>query len=155
MPTIRRATLDDLATLVRLRLALFRAMGELADTGMEGALAEALARYFAAEVPAGRFLGWLAHDETGAAIGCGGLVFAQKPPSASNLGGREAYLMNMYTDPARRGRGGATGLLATILDHGRTAGVGQVRLHEGAPGRPIYERAGFTATGTEMVLTMK
>ena len=40
MPTIRRATLDDLEVLVGLRLALFREMGELREEG-EAAEADA------------------------------------------------------------------------------------------------------------------
>lgn len=152
-PTIRRATVADLPTLIDLRLALFRAMGD--PGAADAALAETLAGYFAAEIPTGRFHAWLACDAEGVAVGCGGLVFIQKPPSPANQRGREAYLMNMYTIPPWRGRGIAGRLLAEILAFARESGAAAVRLHATAQGRPIYERNGFMAAGTEMLLTLK
>lgn len=153
MPTIRRATLDDLEVLVGLRLALFREMGELREEGEAADLAAAIRRYLATDLPTGQFHAWVARadDET---IGCGGLVFLQKPPSLGNHSGREAYIMNMYTAPTWRGRGVASRLLATILAFVRESGVARARLHATEQGRPIYERAGFRPTGTEMVLTI-
>lgn len=155
MPTIRRATIADGETLIRLRLALFRDMGELRAEADEQALGVALGRYFATEMPPGRFHGWLALDDAGEAVGCGGLVFAQKPPSHGNRSGREAYLMNMYTLPSWRGRGVAGEILGAILAFARESGVGAVRLHATEQGRPIYERAGFGAIGTEMVMAIE
>jgi GNAT superfamily N-acetyltransferase len=154
MPTIRRATVDDLEELTRLRLALFRDMGELRDEHETADLAEAVRHFLATDLPAGRFIAWVALDDEETTIGCGGLVFVQKPPSTGNYSGREAYLMNMYTVPEWRGRGIATQLMPVILDFVRDAGVARVRLHATEPGRPIYERAGFRPTGTEMILTI-
>ncbi|HEY8597142.1 MAG TPA: GNAT family N-acetyltransferase, partial [Thermomicrobiales bacterium] len=91
----------------------------------------------------------------GVAVGSGGLIFIQKPPLPSNTSGREGYLMNMYTAPSWRGRGVARGIVGTILAFAREAGVDTVRLHASVPGRPVYERAGFTATDSEMVITLK
>lgn len=154
-PTIRRATVADLPTLVELRLALFRAMGVAGDTPDGGVLAVALADYFATALPAGRFRAWLACEPDGAVIGCGGLVFAQKPPAPGNCSGREAYVMNMYTIPAWRGRGVAGQILGQILGFVRDSGVTSVRLHATAQGRPIYECAGFEEAGTAMVLMVE
>lgn len=155
MPTIRRATIADQGTLIRLRLALFREMGEVPTEADEHALGAALEHYFATEMPPGRFHGWLALDDAGEAVGCGGLVFARKPPSHGNHSGCEAYLMNMYTLPVWRGRGVAGGILGAILAFARESGVGAVRLHATERGRPIYERAGFRSIGTEMVMAIK
>lgn len=154
-PTIRRATVADLPTLVALRLALFRAMGIAGDLTGDGPLAAALADYFATAIPAERFRPWLACDAAGLAVGCGGLVFLQRPPSPGNHSGREAYVMNIYTVPAWRGRGVAGQLLGQILGFVRDSGVTVVRLHATAQGRSLYERAGFEAVGTEMVLTLQ
>ena len=154
MPTIRRATLDDLEPLIRLRVALFRDMGELHDDGKAGQVAAAMRDYLTTDLPSERFIAWLVLDDSGEPIGCGGLVFLQKPPSVDNHSGREGYIMNMYTMPAWRGRGIASQLLPTILAFVRKSGVTRVRLHATDQGRPIYERAGFRPTGTEMVLTI-
>jgi GNAT superfamily N-acetyltransferase len=152
-PTIRRATLDDLDTLVRLRVALMREMGAVDGVG-EGALGEAVRRYLVAELPTGRFLAWVAVAGAGAPIACGGLVFLQKPPSPQNHSGREAYIMNMYTEPTWRGRGLAARIFDAIVAHVRGAGVDSLRLHATEAGRPLYERAGFRASDTEMVLQL-
>ncbi len=152
--TIRRATVADQAALTRLRLALFRAVGDLPDPAAEAAFVTAVGQYLATEVPKGRFLAWLACTATGAAVGCGGLVFVQKPPSAMNPTGREGYVMNMYTDPAWRGRGIARQIMAEILTAVREAGVTLVRLHATEAGRPIYQQLGFQPTADELVLTL-
>lgn len=149
MPLIRRATLDDIERLAQLRCALMREMGAVAEEDVP-ALAEATRRYLAAELPAGGFHSWVVCDEAGTIIACSGLVFAQKPPSPSNLGGREAYVMNMYTVPAWRGRGLAAELLTVALACARVSGATQARLHATAQGRAIYERAGFAPVDNEM-----
>lgn len=150
-PTIRRATLADLDALVALRVALMREMGDVAPAD-EAALAEAIRRFLIAELPAGRFLVWVAAGEDGAVIACGGLVFVRKPPSPRNHSGREAYIMNMYTAPQWRGRGLASRLFAALVAQARESGVGGIRLHATEDGRGLYARAGFRAVATEMVL---
>ncbi len=155
MPTIRRATLADREAFVRLRLALFRDLGELSNGAESQTIGATIERYFVEELPPGRFHAWLAFDDTGVAIGSGGLIFVQKPPMPSNDTGREAYIMNMYTAPDWRGRGVAREIVGTVLAFAREAGVSVVRLHASVSGRPVYERAGFKATDSEMVITLK
>jgi len=155
MPTIRRATLADREAFIRLRLALFRDLGELRDEAAVPAMSAILDRYFAEELPPGRFHAWLSFDDAGETIGSGGLIFVQKPPMPSNDSGREAYLMNMYTAPSWRGRGVAREIVGAILAFVREAGIGTVRLHASVPGRPVYERTGFKANDAEMVITLK
>lgn len=118
----------------------------------ETALAEAIRRYLAAELPVGRFVARVAVDATGAVVGCGGLVAVQKPPSPGNHSGREAYIMNLYTVPEWRGRGVAARIFAALVAEARAAGAELLRLHATEDGRSIYARAGFRATETEMVL---
>jgi GNAT superfamily N-acetyltransferase len=155
-PTIRPATIADLAALVRLRIALMREMGALdTEDGTEATeLAEAMRRYIAAELPAGGFLAWVGVDDGDQVIACGGLVFLQKPPSPQNQSGREAYIMNMYTVPPWRGRGVASRLFAAIVAQAREAGVRLIRLHTTADGRAVYERAGFRIVDNEMALRL-
>jgi GNAT superfamily N-acetyltransferase len=152
-PTVRRATVDDSDDLVRLRLALLREMGTL-DEADDASFVEATRRYFAADLPAGRFLDWIGTSDDGTVIACGGLVFVQKPPSPGNHSGREAYIMNMYTAPRWRGRGLATRLFAALMGDARDAGAQLVRLHATEDGRALYERGGFRLVGNEMALRL-
>lgn len=150
--TIRRATVADLAQVQALRLDLFTAVGDVQSDAERAAFAAALDNYLPTELAAERFLAWLACGPAGEVVGCGGLVFVQKPPAALNPTGREAYLMNMYTAPAWRGQGIAGRILTEILAAVQAAGVTLVRLHATAAGRPIYERRGFRPVDDEMVL---
>ena len=152
-PTVRRAAVDDIDDLVRLRVALLREMGTLADAD-DAPLVKATRRYLAADLPAERFIAWVGTDDDGAVIACGGLVFLQKPPSPGNHSGREAYIMNMYTAPEWRGRGLATRLFDALLNHARESGVLLARLHATEDGRALYERSGFRLVGTEMAVRL-
>jgi len=154
MPMSRRATLADLETLVALRFALFRDLNRALDAAGTAALDAAVRAYFVEELPAERFIGWLACDDDGTPIGSGGFVFVRRPPQPGDSSGCEGYIMNMYTDPAWRGRGVASLIVRAILDFARAAGVQQVHLHASAQGRPVYERAGFVALATEMGISL-
>ncbi len=154
MPTIRRAMLADLDSLLDLRIALMRDLGDVSEASAEATLAGILRAYFAVNLPIEEFRGWLACDERGTAIGCGGLVYLHKPPMLANPSGREAYIMNMYTAPTWRGRGVATHVLAAIVGFAREAGVTRLRLNASEQGRSVYARAGFATSGSEMVLAL-
>jgi GNAT superfamily N-acetyltransferase len=78
----------------------------------------------------------------------------RRPPQPGDTTGREGYIMNMYTDPAWRGRGVASLMVRAILDFARAAGVRQVHLHASPQGRSVYERAGFVALATEMGISL-
>lgn len=142
--SLRRGNLDDIETLVRLRLALLCDAGNLTAGADRAALAAAIRRYLAEGLPSGEFIAWVAVDPAGdQIIGSSGLVFLHRPPSWGNLAGLEAYVMNIYTLPEWRGRGVATALLDEVLGLARGRGAGRVWLHATEAGRQIYERAGF------------
>ncbi|MFX0162015.1 MAG: GNAT family N-acetyltransferase, partial [Candidatus Hodarchaeota archaeon] len=102
---IRKATLEDVDELVKLRMELLREISEVdehyiaeLDDDYMAKLADAIREYFAAKIPENEFIAWIAEDE-GKIIASSGLVFHEKPPIHGNLTGREAYIMNMYTLP--------------------------------------------------------
>lgn len=98
-------------------------------------------------------MAWLAECD-GEIIGTSGLVFFQRPPSFNNITGCDAYIMNMYTLPAWRGRGVASTLLARVLEYVKTTGSRHVFLHATPQGRPIYLRAGFQESSEVMELSL-
>jgi GNAT superfamily N-acetyltransferase len=147
----RLATPGDVETLTALRAAFAAEVSHADPT--DPALLTALHSYFSIAVPAGQFHAYLA-EAGGQVVACSGLVFDQRPPSARNLTGREAYIMNMYTLPAWRGRGIATELLRRLLDLARQHGCRRASLHALPPGRSIYVKAGFTPVDKEMRLDL-
>ncbi len=150
-PTVRRATLDHVEALARLRLALLREMGNVRDEGQEAPLLDAMRDYFRRAMGTEEFLAWVAEAE-GQVVAISGLVFFERPPDAGNPAGVEAYLMNMYTLPAWRGRGLANALLDEIIGFVRTTPARRISLHATDAGRSIYESAGFRQTTSGMEL---
>lgn len=153
---IRPATPADVGELVRLRLAMQRELGDVPEGAELTPQADALRRYFEETLPGGAFRAWVA--QAGAQlVACSGLVLFRRPPSRRNLAGWEGYLMNMYTEPAWRGRGLATALLRECAAYAESqTPARRIRLHATAAGRPVYERAGFTLADAgmpEMVLS--
>jgi GNAT superfamily N-acetyltransferase len=144
---IRRAELRDVEALVRMRFELLHvaaALGvptNLSDEEWEAARV-ATQQYFQRAFPSGEHFGVVAEGQ-GIVVGCGGIVFMERPPYQGNLQGREAYLMNMYTEPAWRGKGIGSAIVAELLRCARDAGAKRVSLDAEQNARRLYARAGF------------
>jgi GNAT superfamily N-acetyltransferase len=149
--SIRPATEEDIEALVELRVALLRETGNLPDESRIPRLAEAIRAYLVESLPEGAFMAWVAEVE-GELVATSGLVFFSKPPLGEHLTGKEAYLMNMYTRPEWRGRGLATQLLERVVAFVRGTDIRRISLHATAEGRPLYLRAGFADSDSEMRL---
>ncbi len=149
---VRQATLADLPDLVRLRRTMFESMGfgpeQLAATD------KAVADYFAQAIPAGQFYGWLALTDEGLAVGSGGVVLDQHPPTPNNLSGQTGYIMNLSTAPAYRRQGIARRILQTMLDWLAERDIQHAALHATDAGRSLYEELGFKSSN-EMRLRLE
>jgi GNAT superfamily N-acetyltransferase len=117
----RLATSADVASLVALRAAL---LAELTGCDPDDpALLNAMSQYFSATVLTGQFIAYLTIVD-GRVVATSGLIIRQNPPSAKNLEGREAFVLNVYTLPAWRGRGFATRLRDETIAAARDARCG-------------------------------
>jgi len=147
---IRRATPDDIDTLVALRHDMQR---ELYDAHPHGVhpdeLLDAIRAYFQKELRGAHFAAFLAerHGEIGAT---GAVVVYDVPPGPSNPGGAEAIIMNMYTVPRWRGHGLATLIMNELIRHGYREGARRFWLRASPNGRALYEKLGFEAPGHYM-----
>lgn len=151
--TIRRATVDDLETLVSLRLML-EYEDHPADEQPPAEVKRALHTYLTEALPSEQMLIWVAEAD-GTIIGTSGLIFFQKPPTERNPSGREAYILNMYTLPEWRGQGAATALMQALLAYVRQTQARRIWMYATPAGKPLYEKLGFTPrtrTNTEMEL---
>ncbi|HUY77173.1 MAG TPA: GNAT family N-acetyltransferase [Ktedonobacterales bacterium] len=151
--TVRRATVDDLETLVALRLML-EYEGHSAEERPPEELTRALNAYLAEALPSEQMLIWVA-EARGKIVATSGLIFFQKPPTEHNPSGREAYILNMYTLPEWRGQGIATALVQTLLAYVRQTQARRIFMYATPAGKPLYEKLGFAPrvrTNTEMDL---
>jgi GNAT superfamily N-acetyltransferase len=149
---VRPASEADVPELVRLRRMMFEGMG-VDDSDQLDALGAAAEAYFAEAVPGGGFHAWLAVTCTGLAIGAGGVVLDQHPPSPGNLSGQVATIMNLVTDQHHRRRGIARRIMEVIIDWLAERGIQWVSLHATDVGRPLYEELGFVESN-EMRLVL-
>ncbi|MFX1508612.1 MAG: GNAT family N-acetyltransferase, partial [Promethearchaeota archaeon] len=133
MIQIRRASLDDVTTLVRFRSALFKEMGRLKEEE-EKSFETACEQFFTQYIPQDRFISWIAEDN-GNVVAVSGLVFFQKPPSPGNITGKEAYIMNMYTLTEWRKKGIASRLLQKIIRFLNQQEIISITLHTTEVGR--------------------
>lgn len=139
--TIRRATVDDIETLVELRVSL---QSENSD-GIEvdsAAVWEACRRYFAETLPTDVFVVYVAEAE-GRVVATSGVSFVSRPPGRTSFLQCEGYVTNVYTVPGWRGKGVATALLKATIEYAQRKGARLVYLHTSDAGRSVYEKLGF------------
>ncbi|HEX8825836.1 MAG TPA: GNAT family N-acetyltransferase [Archangium sp.] len=147
--SIRKAGVEDVDEMVRLRLALLRTTRGVERLEDEETLVPVTQRYFAQAIPSGRFHAWVGVAE-GRVVACSGLLPFERPPMPGTLASLEAYILNMYTEPGWRGRGIARALFTELMRFARELGAGRVLLHATDEGRPLYESVGFKPNPTAM-----
>jgi GNAT superfamily N-acetyltransferase len=148
---LRFATAADAAILADHRVSMFREMGSIRGE-LEARLRQTSAAYFAAAIPRGEYVAWIATPPGDSVPVAGaGVQFRSLLPRPTLAGdelllGLEGLVLNVYTDKAWRRRGVAKYLMENIIAW--AAGQGIVRLVLGASpeGRPLYEKIGFVAT---------
>jgi ribosomal protein S18 acetylase RimI-like enzyme len=149
IPAIRRAIASDLETIVDLRMAFERITRDSGSLDEASRRAE-LASLLGTDLAEGRLVCWLAEDGGHAVAQAALRVKRRAVAAAGGLG----ELLNVYTDPAYRGRGIGSALVAEAMAEASALGLGRLRLRPTDDSRRIYERAGFRAEGGDMVLDL-
>ena len=149
--TVRVATASDADVIARHRAAMFAEMHELA-VERAADLVEKTGRYLRAAIPSGEYVGFLASpvgEPATIVAGAGAQVRNTLPhprTPADAPHGRQAIVLNVYTEPAWRHRGAAELLMRRVMAWAGEAGMHTLVLHASDAGRPLYERLGFAAT---------
>lgn len=147
----KRATLEDINTLVETRIEVLRAANKLcADTDM-GEVERHSYLYYQKALSDGSHIAYLVFDESGC-IGTGGVSFFQVMPTYHNPSGKKAYIMNMYTNPKYRRKGIAYKTLDMLIKEIKSKGISSISLEATDMGRPLYEKYGFVKMNSEMEL---
>jgi GNAT superfamily N-acetyltransferase len=148
---VRSAVADDAPTLARHRVGMLVHIGSLTVDDPRAARIEAASRRFIDDaMRRGEWAAWIA-EERDAVLGSGSALLRPLPPSPVSLeGGFEAYLLNVFTEPAARRRGVATAVMKAALAWCRAQGFVRTSLRASAAGRPVYEPLGFVAAADYM-----
>jgi GNAT superfamily N-acetyltransferase len=152
MHDIRFASVADIAVIARHRVRMFGEMKLLAP-GEAPAMMERTLRFLERAIPSGEYVGWLAvdrRDPQGVAGGAGLQLRTVLPfPFGDGRGvgaGREALVINVYTEPQFRRLGLARRMMEALIAWSKTIGVERIALHASLDGQPLYESLGFSPT---------
>jgi len=146
---IRAATLADVDALVHHRIAMFREMG----TSIEAdSVAKAFGDWVTRLLPAGTYRGWVVEGPSGDIVAGGGMTILPWPPGPWYVGGRMAFVYNVYTEPAHRRRGLARMIMDALHAWCRVEGIGLVGLNASSQARPLYESMGYQQMPAPMML---
>jgi GNAT superfamily N-acetyltransferase len=153
---VRRATLADRDILVRHRIKMFEDMGAMDDPDIDAAqLASGFAAWLDMLMPSQAYVAWLvdARDDEGTseAVAGGGATIIPWPPGPRYPGTRLAFVYNVYTEPAHRGRGLARRIMEAIHEFCRGEGIGSVALNASRFGQPLYESLGYHVAQSPMM----
>lgn len=136
---IRKATLDDIQSLINLRVALLKEVGELYSQKEEDSFRLATKQYLQTEMQTKQFVAYVV-EVNGTVVSISGITFFRRPPYIENLEGKEAYILNMYTLPQHRGHGMAKQLLHHCIEECKKNDVKRIWLHSSADGEPLYKK---------------
>src|SRR5690242_15522898 len=134
---LRVATVADAEVIARHRVAMFRDMRALDERDAD-VLHDASLAYLRSALADGAYRGWVV-ERDGVVVAGGAILARPGLPRPENLrGGDEAYLLNVYTEPAHRRRGLARRLMEEMLAWCRARGIARVVLHASDDGAALY-----------------
>lgn len=141
---LRKATLEDLELLVKLRIDFFQELELLESEKNCQCLSQRTRDYFSRKMETNELHTWLVLDKNNIAA-VGSLLINEMPPTLGCYGGGiEGYLFNVYTLPEYRKRGIATFLTKYILQEAKNQKCARVWLmYSDERAQRIYDKLDF------------
>lgn len=146
---IKIATVNDIESLVQLRIKLLKESNSNINTFNLNNYCEILEKYYRENLLNHKVIAFLAL-ENNIAVAISIMCFYTICPSPFNLDGKMALLTDMYTIPEYRNKGLGTTLLKTIMEYTKNLGYRKVTLNATDSGRKLYEKYGFKNLKGEM-----
>lgn len=151
---IRKSNTEDCSELTKLRIEMRKEReAEISDENQR-IFRDNTFNFFKENISNGTFVAYLA-IENNEVIATSGLCFYSVPPTYSNINGKVAYIMNMYTKPQFRRRGIATRLLDYLVNEAKAKNCTKITLNASDMGKPIYLKYGFKDIENDMVYYIK
>jgi ribosomal protein S18 acetylase RimI-like enzyme len=140
--SVRRATVADVAALVRLRAQMFADMAQPPGPADQPWQANSAA-WFADRMAAGDCAAFVVDDPELGVVACAAGTLDRTVPGPNNPSGRRGHVFNVSTDPRRRRLGHARACIEALLDWYDREGVDVVDLAATGDGIHLYETVGF------------
>lgn len=135
---IRKATIEDLNTIVKLRKQ------QLIDEGSNPIIdIDHDLETFFTNVITDESLYQLLAVENEEVIATGAIIYYPFPPSYINQSGERAYVTNIYTHPNFRGRGIAQQIISLLIKDAEARDIKKIFLAASPLGKPVYKKLGF------------
>ena len=150
---VRRALLEDAATLARHRVELFRSvLPPDRQAGLEVLYLPSL-EAVRETMAAGTSLAWVADEPEpkGSLL----MHLVRRLPSPTSPEGREGYVIHVYVSEAAREAGLGSALLAAAEAAARERGLSRIRLHAMDRALPFYARAGYVPRSNDLELVLR
>lgn len=138
---IRKATLEDMSSLIELRIECLRDMDGLTEEQEERVRGK-LEPYFTEHLDRDLIV-VVAETPKGKLISTAFLVLSERPANPSFITGKVGILLNVYTYPEHRGKGVATQVVSHLIEESRRIGVSMIELNATPDGKPLYDKLGF------------
>lgn len=155
--TVRRATPADTPALVRHRIRMFQDMGVMQTPDpREASMSVEFQSWLVEHMSAGTYVAWVVEaadtGSDGAIVSGGGATIIPWPPGPHSLRRQLAFVYNVYTEPAHRGRGLARRVMDAIHGFCRDENIGAIALNASQFGLPLYESMGYRVASSPMML---
>ncbi len=135
------ASVTDISELIRLRIAyMVEDFGKVSDyerKRMEKQLIDYLERKLGTEL-----IAFVARNDK-RIVSVALLHIIEMPANSLLLNGLYGEVLNVYTEPAYRGKGICTRLMQELILYGRNMGLGRIDLSATDEGYPLYSKLGF------------
>ncbi|HEY1771916.1 MAG TPA: GNAT family N-acetyltransferase [Gammaproteobacteria bacterium] len=152
MTNIRAIAVADAAKVTEHRHRMFVDAGKPDDANLR-AMSDAFLEWLQPRIESGVYFGWFAEEE-GQVVSGLGMMTLDWPPHPLHLEPLRGYILNVYTEPAYRGRGLAKQLTERAMQEARARKLSLTILHATEMGKPLYAKLGFTGTN-EMQYRLK
>lgn len=139
---IRKATLQDIDKLIKLRFDYFKADKIHVTDKEENAIHKQLRLYFEKHITQESFIAILV-EEDGEIASAGFLAISEKPASPSFITGYAATLLNVLTYPKFQRKGYATIVVKHIIEEAKQRNISVIDLSATAGGIELYRKLGF------------
>ena len=149
MLTIRRATAEDSELITRHRKAMFEDMRAAPEPVLDE-MARNFEPWVHRMITEDKYAGWVASDGEQSVASAGLLILDWAPHFLDPRCEQRGYILNVFVDPAYRGRGIAKTLTLECMTEAKRRGIRVVALHASKKGQPVYERLGFKPSNEMM-----
>jgi len=139
---LRRATENDIDTLIKYRLLFLKESYGVPSKELEARLLISLRQYFVRSLKDGIYIAWIAEYEN-RPVGFSGMVIREQPGNFDLPTGRSGYILNIFTLKEFRKKGIASLLMQKLIEEGRYIKLDRLELRATIDGEPIYRKIGF------------